>query len=173
MQMFEKKSNNYYEELRQKLLQKYERIWKDYRMDEKDRDNIAMLIEGCNLERHRRVNNFYFEKKQSGGGGRIDAAAIGQATKDINKLNFINKDRNKTIMRPSTSRPKSGSKAKPKNSYDKTSNMNSDFFMDSVGMQTERLIHSKSSRTFNKLSDSDTECIFNLTSPDVKSRVNL
>ena len=33
--MFEKKSNNYYEEFRLKLLQKYEKIWKDYRMDEK------------------------------------------------------------------------------------------------------------------------------------------
>jgi hypothetical protein len=138
MERFEKKSNNYYEELRQKLLQEYERIWKDYRMDEKERDNIGMLIEGCNLERHRRVNNFYFEKKQSGGGGRIEAAAIGQATKDINKLNFINKDRKKTIVRPYTSRPKSSSKVKHKNSYDKNSNMTSDCVMSSVGMQTER-----------------------------------
>lgn len=138
MQRFEKKSNNYYEELRHKLLQKYERIWKDYRKDKKERDNIGMLIEGCNLERYIKAFKFYFEKKQSGGGGRIDAAAIGQATKDINKLNFINKDRNKTNMRPSTSRPKSSSKVQHKNSYYKTSSMISDCVMSSVGMQTER-----------------------------------
>ena len=30
-------------------MKKYERVWKDYRMDETERDNIGLLIDGCNL----------------------------------------------------------------------------------------------------------------------------
>lgn len=143
-------------------------------MDERERDNIGMLIDGCNLERHRRVNNFYFEKKQSTGtAGKMDGAAIGQATKDINNLNFINKGRNKTIMRPQTSRAKCSSKSKVKNSLEKSSNMLSDYITNTVGQSTQANIFSKINQTDNKISDTDSEYIFNLTNPDIKSRCNL
>ena len=119
------------------------------------------------------MNNFYFEKKQSAGGGRIEAAAISQATKDINKLNFINKDRNKTIMRPQTSLAKSNSKAKIKDSFEKSSNMLSDSILNTASLNTQSNIFSKINQTYNKLSDFDTGCIFNLTNPDIKSRINI
>jgi len=63
------------------------------------------------------VNNFYFEKKQFMGVRPDTAGAINEASKDINRLNFVSKQRNKTIMRPQTSRPKSSSRIRAKLSY--------------------------------------------------------
>jgi len=37
-------------------------MMKDYRLDDKEKDKISLLIEGCNLEKHRRVSNFGTEK---------------------------------------------------------------------------------------------------------------
>jgi hypothetical protein len=102
----EKNTNNFYEGLRVKLTKQYDEIARSYKLEEKEKDKIGLLIEGCNLERHRRVNNFYFEKKQFMSARPDTAGAIDQATKDINRLNFVSKQRNKTIMRPQTSRPR-------------------------------------------------------------------
>ena len=44
------------------MLKKYDMMMKDYRLDDKEKDKISLLIEGCNLEKHRRVSNFGTEK---------------------------------------------------------------------------------------------------------------
>jgi len=82
------------------------------------------------------------------------AGAIDQATKDINRLNFVTKQRNKTIMRPQTFRPKSSyNRSKGKNSYEKSSYMISDYITNITGLQTERDFHQSVNKTSNKLSE--------------------
>lgn len=115
------------------MMKKYDVMMKDYRLDDKERVKVQMLIEGCNLEKHRRSDMFKLDRNRTQIPPRPETSiAVGQASNEIYNLNLIQRKNGWLNTRPLSSDQKSTKENYFKRSFDHSSWKMIDYMSNSV-----------------------------------------